>query len=88
MVEALSEAKSFRSVWYTNPLPTFVLPLTAGTYLPIRVPFGQGAGAGGLGFDLVAPDGQYVTTSQANIGFIASPYFVWRSCDNITAPAF
>lgn len=77
---------TIQSYWGTSNLGTFVVSLTQGDYVPLRVPFAQGGGAGGFGFDIVAPDGSYVMTSNGDL--VASPYMVWHSCDNTTAPAF
>lgn len=71
--------------WGSAANPTVMVSLTKGEYVPIRVAMGQGGGAGGLGMDIYAPDGEKVM-SDLN-GLTASPYFVSFSCDG-TAPAY
>lgn len=77
---------NYTAYWGTTNPGTFTASLVQGQYMALHVPYGQGDNAGGFGFDIVGPDGSYVMTAMS--GLVASPYVVWHSCDNTTAPAF
>ena len=64
--------------------PSVQIFLTKDEYVPIRLAYGQGGGAGGLTVDIYAPDGETVISSTSDT---ASPYFVAFSCDG-TAPKY
>lgn len=60
------------------------LSLTEGTYLPVRIVFGQAVGGAGFGFSVADPNG--VTLMDTNTA--TSNYLVRYSCDGVTAPAY
>jgi len=61
---------------------TVAIYLTTGSYLPLRVMFGNGGGAGELDFNIYAPDGSTVLASNRGMGTGSSSIDIVRfPCD-------
>jgi hypothetical protein len=61
---------------------TVAVYLTTGSYLPIRVMFGNGGGAGEMAFNIYAPDGSVILASNRGLGTGSSSIDVVRfPCD-------
>jgi hypothetical protein len=61
---------------------TVAVYLTTGSYLPIRVMFGNGGGAGEMAFNIYAPDGSVILASNRGLGTGSSSVDVVRfPCD-------
>ena len=61
---------------------TVAIYLTTGSYLPLRVMFGNGGGAGELDFNIYAPDGSTVLASNRGLGTGSSSVDIVRfPCD-------
>jgi hypothetical protein len=61
---------------------TVAVYLTAGSYLPIRVMFGNGGGAGEMAFNIYAPDGSTILASNRGLGTGSSSIDIVRfPCD-------
>lgn len=61
---------------------TIAVYLTTGSYLPLRVMFGNGGGAGELDFNIYAPDGSVVLASNRGLGTGSSSIDIVRfPCD-------
>lgn len=71
-----------------SPL-TLAWYLTAGTYTPFRIQFGNGGGPGQLTVNMYAPDGSPLlnTYASANAGYMA-PQFVMAPCNKTLGAAF
>ena len=68
---------------------TVAIYLTTGSYLPLRVMFGNGGGAGELDFNIYAPDGSIVLASNKGLGTGSSSIDIVRfPCDAILGQRF
>ncbi|OBT66381.1 hypothetical protein VE03_04886 [Pseudogymnoascus sp. 23342-1-I1] len=64
---------------------TYTVTFEEGKYYPIRVMWANGAGPGGLSFELKGPDGRVIIGADTTE---SSPFLVQYSCDETTAPRF
>lgn len=68
---------------------TQAIYLDIGTYLPVRVMWGNGGGAGEMRFNIYAPDGSALLTSYAGLNSGSStPDVVQFPCDGTLGAQF
>ncbi|KAG9545774.1 hypothetical protein KCU79_g16299, partial [Aureobasidium melanogenum] len=73
----------------TQTPQTVAVYLTTGSYLPIRLMFGNGGGAGELDFNIYAPDGSTVLASNRGLGTGSSSIdIVQFPCDSTLGGKF
>ncbi|EGP86091.1 Ca2+-modulated nonselective cation channel polycystin, partial [Zymoseptoria tritici IPO323] len=81
-----TKANSDISSWFTygpgNGRGSVSLTLTAGTYLPVRVVFGQAVGGAGFNLNITDPSGAVALDTRT----VSSPYLVRFSCDGQAPP--